>query len=157
VERRLQLPRVEEGRSNNMTNFAKLGVTLCFVSAMAFANRFTGRLIDADCYNRNKVVQKESGHKPYTSITKTCAVTPSTTSFAVKVTGSPYSEDVGTTFKLDDSGNKMAAADMNNGTLRIGKKGRVPVYVHGKVRGETLLTSSIQPRRGRANEVARNQ
>ena len=141
-----------------MTTFAKLGITMCFVSAMAFANRFTGRLIDADCYNKNKVVAQERGHKPYTSITKTCAATPSTTSFAVKVTGSPYSEDVGTTFKLDYTGNTMAAADMKNGTLHIGKKGRVPVYVHGKVRGETLLTSSIQPRGGgRTNELARNQ
>ena len=139
-----------------MTTFAKLGITLCFVSAMAFANRFTGRLIDADCYNKNKVVAQERGHKPYASITKTCAATPSTTSFAVKVTGSPYAEDVGTTFKLDDSGNTMAAADMQNGTLHIGKKGRVRVYVRGKVRGETLLTSSIQPR-GRTNELARNQ
>ena len=101
-----------------MRLFSAFGITFCCVAGMSYAATFNGRLMDAACYNTNKVSTQESGHKTYKSITKTCAPTPSTTNFAVRITSSPYGEYVGDTIKLDDSGNAQAASEMRSGELK---------------------------------------
>src|SRR5579872_2095715 len=99
-----------------MKFFTTAAITLCFAATTTYAaQRYTGRLMDADCYNDKKVATQESGHKTYHAITKTCAATSSTTSFAVRVTDSPFHEDVGNTIKLDNEGNAKAMSEMKNG------------------------------------------
>lgn len=135
--------------------FPILVTTLCLAGGLASAATFTGRLMDADCYNQNRVATNEEGHKTYHSITKTCAPTSSTTSFAVRVTGNPYEEYLGTTIKLDDSGNTQAASEIESGALKMTKHGTMRVKVSGKLRGEVLESAVITPRGGR-NAIVSN-
>lgn len=130
-----------------MKTFSTLAVTLCFAAGTTFAaQRYTGRLMDADCYNSNKVSTQENGHKTYHNITKTCAATPSTSSFAVRVTGSPFHADIGNTVKLDSEGNAQAMNEMKNGALTPDSKGIVKVRVKGDLKGEVLTGATINGR-----------
>jgi hypothetical protein len=136
-----------------MRRFAILLTSVCFAGGMASAATFTGRLMDADCYNQNRVETHEEGHKTYHSITKTCVPSASTTSFAVRVTGNAFDEYLGSTVKLDDSGNNQAATGIQSGSLKLAKDGTMRVKVSGKLRGEVLESAAITPRGGR-NPVA---
>ena len=129
-----------------MNKFSILAITLCSVVGLARAERYTGKLMDADCYRDQKVATHESGHKTYHNIAKTCAATPATTRFAMRVTDNPYWENVGTTIKLDDEGNALAATGMKNGGIKMDSDGDVHVRVHGKLLGETFRTTSLTPR-----------
>jgi hypothetical protein len=104
--------------------------------------------MDAECYRDQKVASRETGHKTYHSIAKTCAATPATRNFAVRVTDNPYWENVGTTIKLDDEGNSLAATAMQNGSLKADDDGDVHIRVHGKLLGETFRTTSLNGRHG---------
>ena len=127
-----------------MRNVTTLAFAFCLTALSGYAaQRYTGRLLDADCYNQNKVASQESGHKTYNAITKTCAATPATTNFAVRITGSPYGADVGNTVKLDDAGNAAVMSEMKNGTLQKGKNGYIRVRVRGDLKGETLTNASV--------------
>jgi hypothetical protein len=128
--------------------FAILGIAVCSVAGLTFGATYSGRLMDADCYNTNKVSTQESGNKTYKSpITKTCAPTAATTNFAVRITGSAYGGYVGNTIKLDNSGNAQAASELQNGQLKTGRNGTVHVIVSGKLQGETLVSASVKPTR----------
>jgi hypothetical protein len=125
-----------------------LGIALFVAGSQCYAARFSGKLMDADCYNSNKVSTKETGHKSSHSITKTCAPTQSTTNFAVRVTSGPFHEEEGNTIKLDDTGNSMAASSMRAGSLQPDADGDVYVRVSGKLRAsELLITKSLNPAR----------
>lgn len=122
-----------------MKRFVSLGSTLCFAGALCYAEHFNGKLMDAACYNSNKVASEESGHKTYKSpITKTCAATAATTNFAIRT-------DDGNTIKLDAAGNEQTALAMKNGVLKPDKDGDVHVRTSGKLQGETLTTKWIKP------------
>ena len=132
-----------------MKTFTTLAVSLCLAASSGYAaQRYTGRLMDADCYNTNKVASQEAGHKTYQAITKTCAPTAATTSFAVRITGSPYSADTGYTIKLDDAGNAAAMAELKSGTLKPSKDGNIRVRVRGELMGEVLKDATVNPRHG---------
>ena len=134
-----------------MKNIPILIIALYSTATISYAaQRYTGKLMDADCYNSKKVASQESGHKTYHSITKTCAATDSTTNFAVRITGSPYGADIGTTIKLDDSGNAQAMSEMNTGVLKTDRDGYVDVRVRGQLRGEVLTNASINPLHGKS-------
>src|SRR5262245_28791575 len=126
-----------------MKALATLGIALCVAGVQCSAALLSGRLMDAGCYNEKKVSSLESGHKTYHSITKTCAATPSTTAFAVRVTSGPYHQFEGETIKLDNNGNAIASQEMRSGTLQPDKDGRVHIRADGKMTaGELLLTKS---------------
>jgi len=133
-----------------MKKFTALGIALCFTGALGYAERFTGKLMDASCYNTNKVSSQERGHKTYKSIAKTCAATASTSSFAVRTAD-------GNTIKLDDSGNAQAASAIRSGALKPDSDGDVHVRMHGKLQGETLKTkiASLKPDHGHGTLAAR--
>ena len=126
-----------------MRKLVTLGIMLFLTGALCHAERFTGRLMDAACYNTNKVASQASGHKTYHSITKTCAPTESTTSFAVRITSGG---NAGNTIRLDDSGNARVESALKSGELRVGKDGAMHVKVSGKLLGETLKDASVKPR-----------
>jgi hypothetical protein len=134
-----------------MKTFLTLGTTLCFAGALCYGEHFNGKLMDAACYNKDKVATQESGHKTYTSpITKTCAATASTTNFAVRI-----DDGQKTVVKLDAAGNEQAALAMKNGTLKPDKDGDVHVYMSGKLLGETLQTKWIKANAHGKGVVAR--
>ena len=129
-----------------MRALGTLAIALSFAGATCYASqRYSGKLMDADCYNSNKVASQESDHKTYHSIAKTCAATASSTSFAVRITGSPYGADVGNTIKLDNAGNAQAMAELKDGTLKPGAHGNVRVRVSGQLMGEVLKNASVKP------------
>jgi len=141
-----------------MRLLATLGITLGFVAGVSYAETFSGRLMDAGCYNTNKVASQEAGHKTYDDITKTCAAKAGTTAFALRVKGSAHDGDVGNTFKFDDAGNTQAAAALQNGTLKADSDGDVHVRVSGKVKGETFEIKSIKADGGsKDSTVARSK
>jgi hypothetical protein len=134
-----------------MKAFTTLAITLCFAATSSYAaQHYTGKLMDADCYNSNKVATHENGHKTYHDITKTCAPTESTTTFAIRITGSPYGGDVGNTIKLDDAGNALVMSELKSGVLKKDSDGDVHIRARGKLMGETLTNASISPRHGKA-------
>jgi hypothetical protein len=136
-----------------MRNVTTLAFAFCLTAVSSYAaQRYTGRLLDADCYNQNKVASQESGHKTYNSITKTCAATESTTNFAVRITGSPYGADIGNTVMLDAAGNAQVMSAMKNGSLPKSKNGVIRVRVRGDLKGETLTNASVDAR-GRKNSA----
>jgi hypothetical protein len=130
-----------------MKVLATLGMALCVAGVQCYATTLNGRLMDAACYNEKKVASQETGHKTYKSpITKTCAATPSTTAFAVRVRSGPYHQWEGETIKLDDTGNSIAAAEMRAGTLHPDRDGDVHVRVSGHLfPSELLQTRSVGP------------
>ena len=131
-----------------MNKLSTLGIALTFTVGLCHAERYTGKLMDADCYRDQKVASHEAGHKTYHAIVKTCAATPATSRFAVRITDNPYWENVGQTIKLDDEGNSLASSEMKSGGLKTDDDGDVHVKVHGKLLGETFKTSSLNGRGG---------
>jgi hypothetical protein len=129
-----------------MKHFVTLATALLMATGVASAARYTGRLMDASCYNEKKVDSRESGHKNYSAITKTCAATSATTDFAVRITGNKFHEDEGLTIRLNDSGNAMAASEMKSGTLKPGPDGVVRIATSGKLLGETFETKTLTAR-----------
>src|SRR5215469_11754957 len=133
-----------------MRGFTTFAITLGLAATSSFAaQRYTGKLMDENCYNSNKVATQEAGHKTYHNIAKTCAATTATTDFAVRITGSPYHADIGNTIKLDSAGNALAMQEMQNGTLKADSKGDIRVRVKGQLKGETLTNASINGRHGK--------
>jgi hypothetical protein len=132
-----------------MIKFASLGIMCLAAAGICSAASYTGRLMDADCYNSKKVESRDAGHKTYSAITKTCAATPATTNFAVRVTGNAFHEFEGATIRLDDKGDQMAASEMKSEALKPGKDGIVRVQVRGKLLGETLQSADVEPRGSR--------
>ena len=133
-----------------MRGFTTFAVTLCLAATSSFAaQRYSGKLMDAGCYNSQKVDSQESGHKTYHDITKTCAATAATTSFAVRVTGSAYHADIGNTVKLDSAGNAMAMHAMQSGAFPADSDGDIHVRVRGDLKGETLINASMRGRQGK--------
>ena len=97
------------------------GVVL-FASTLAFAETFTGVLVDTSC---------------------TCAPTTSTSSFAIQVSGKML--------KLDAAGNKKAEEAMKNNTNSANRsatpnanENQVMAKVEGQLSGDEIKVSSIQ-------------
>lgn len=100
-----------------------LTAVLAFASVMAFAETFTGTLVDASCAAQQK--------------TATCAPTASTASFGILVSGK--------LMKLDAAGNQKAAAALkdSNSSADRAKDPNSPTPVTAKVDG-TLQGDEIK-------------
>ena len=97
------------------------------LSGLALAESWTGRLIDASCYDQQKSATA-------------CDPTSSTTKFALVVSGQPV--------KLDDAGNSQAAEALKSRADRstdpnaaAGKQ--VAAKVSGTKEGDTIKVESI--------------
>jgi hypothetical protein len=107
--------------------------TLCFCalstvfSVLAFADSFSGKLIDAGCYAKQ---QSSMG----------CEPTSATSSFALDVSGKVYN--------LDSSGNKKAAAALKNRADRTDPAKTTSKEVMAKVEGSesagSITVTSIE-------------
>ncbi|HXK07928.1 MAG TPA: hypothetical protein VMS37_36380 [Verrucomicrobiae bacterium] len=99
-------------------------------AALALAESWTGKLIDASCYDSKKEVT-------------TCDATSATTMFAIDVSGKVY--------KLDDAGNAKAVAALKSRADRSsnpsGTSGAVTAKVSGtKGSDDTIKVESIDVR-----------
>ena len=94
-------------------------------AAMAFAETWTGTLVDASCMD-----QRKSGSQ--------CAPTSSTSAFALIVADK--------VFKLDESGNSKASDAVNSAdrTKNPGAKQSVTAKVTGSISDETIQVESIE-------------
>ena len=131
-----------------MKTLATLAFALCIAGVQCPAKTLNGRLMDAQCYNQKKMVNHEEGRKTYHSITQTCAATPATTQFDVRVLRGPLGQYEGETIALDDSGNAMAAQAMQSGSLHADKHGSIRVKVSGKVTDDEVLQTRAIDSRG---------
>jgi len=110
-------------------------LTILLVIALAFtglalADNFTGKLLDAACYDQAK------GAKP-------CDATATTASFAVNVSGRVY--------KLDDAGNAKAAEAIKSRADRSADpskatSGEISAKVTGTMEGQTIKVETIEVR-----------
>jgi hypothetical protein len=100
-----------------------LVAALAAFSGLAFAEDWTGRLLDSSCYDQNKTA-------------KPCDATASTTSFMLDVNGKVY--------KLDAAGNAKAVDAIKNRADRSAGGAQSGGAVNAKVTGSAEGTDSIK-------------
>jgi hypothetical protein len=112
-----------------MRRILTLGAAALFVSALAFAETYSGKLVDAACAQQQK--------------NAACSPTASTAAFAIQVSGNTY--------KLDADGNKKAADALkasNNSADRAkdpnASDGQVMATVQGTLAGDEIKVDSIE-------------
>ena len=108
-----------------MQAFTKLGMALCLTAALGFAEKFSAKLIDANC--KVPADQKDSG------VLSSCAPTRTTTVFAVQTPD-------GKTYRLDAPGNSKAMASVKQ------DPDKTNVTISGSLDGQTLNVESIEIR-----------
>jgi endonuclease YncB( thermonuclease family) len=100
---------------------------LTLFAALAFAESWSGTLIDASCYSQQKN-------------TASCMATSSTTAFALNVAGQVLT--------MDDAGNTQTAAALKNradrSTDQDGKSSPITAKVTGTRDGDTLKVDTIE-------------
>ncbi|HEY7335135.1 MAG TPA: hypothetical protein VH639_09640 [Bryobacteraceae bacterium] len=137
-----------------MKTISKLGIAFCLAAVFSYADSFTGKLVDASCYDKtvqstasatanatpanSKVTSSNvNTTKPPERITETCAPTASTTMFA-------FMTSSGKIYKLDNSGNMKVQDAMKNGTLKADTAGYMNAGVTGTLQGDHLMVSSVR-------------
>jgi hypothetical protein len=105
-----------------MRTFLTLFALVAVCAGLAVADTWSGKLVDASCY------AKEKG-------AKACDPMASTTSYAVNVDGKVYN--------LDESGNQKAAAALKNRADRSADPNKPAAAVTAKITG-TMSGDTIQ-------------
>jgi hypothetical protein len=109
-----------------MRRVFKLSAFLAVVSALAFAETWAGRLVDATCSDQQK--------------TGACTPTASTTAFALSTAGK--------LLKLDAAGNAKAAEALksteNSADRSKDPKKEITATVHGTLSDEVIKVESIE-------------
>jgi hypothetical protein len=112
-----------------MRRILTLGAAVLFVSALAFAETYSGKLVDASCAQQ----QKEAA----------CSPTDSTAAFAIQVSGK--------TLKLDANGNKKAAQALKESNSSADRAkdpsaagSQVMATVEGTLAGDEIKVDSIE-------------
>ena len=100
---------------------------------------YTGVIVNANCFQAAKVINRDSRGSLRKSILKHCRVNPGTTEFALL-------DDTGNFFKLDETGNSEVLSQMPT-TIR-----KITVTVIGAVNREVLNVRSLST--GSANILA---
>ena len=115
-----------------MKSIAKLGLALGLLSALGYAENWTGKLIDAACHDKSQ--QNPADSKQTTDLAG-CAATASTTSFAIQTSD-------GKVYKLDASGNAKAATALKGNP----DNKNATATVAGSMEGQTVKVDSISVR-----------
>jgi hypothetical protein len=109
-----------------MRRVFRLSAFLVVVSALAFAETWSGKLVDAACADQQKA--------------EACAPTASSTAFALKTTDK--------VLKLDAAGNTKAAEAMkaseNSANRTKNAKGEVSATVQGTLSDDVIKVDSIE-------------
>jgi hypothetical protein len=122
-----------------MRRIAMLSLATALFAAMAMADTWTGRLVDAKCVAQNA----SPGGAQKSGANATCDVNSSTTSFAI--------ESQGKHFNLDATGNSKAAEAIKNRADRSKEpagaaSAAVMATVTGTASGDTIKVDSISVR-----------
>lgn len=91
-------------------------------AGLAVADTWSGRLMDASCYQKEKKAQP-------------CGVTGSTTAFAVDINGK--------VFLLDQAGNSKVAAAMKDRPADPSKPQLIAAKITGTASGETIQVENV--------------
>ena len=104
-----------------------LAASAALLSTLAFAETWTGTLIDGKCANPDKMA-------------KECAAGNATTSFVFVVEGKAYA--------FDQAGNKLAVEAIKNRADRAADpnhpKSQINAKVTGNIEGDTLKVASVE-------------
>jgi hypothetical protein len=110
-----------------MRTFLTLFALAAVCAGLAVADTWSGKLMDANCY------AKEKGAKP-------CDAVAATTAFAVSVSGKVYN--------LDEGGNQKAAAALKNRADRSSDPNKpaaaVTAKITGTIAGDTIQVEAIE-------------
>jgi hypothetical protein len=116
-------------RIRHMRSILKSTALLTLFAAFAFAESWTGTLLDASCYSQQKSASS-------------CRATGSTTSFALNVSGQ--------VFIMDDAGNTQASAALKNRADRTSdadanaKDASITAKVTGTKDGNQLKVDNVE-------------
>jgi len=113
-----------------MKTIGKFGAMLCFGAVLSYGATWTGKLMDATCYDTQK------SQKPHEDFTKVCAPTAATTDFAIQTTA-------GKVYKVDSSGNSALADDIRKGVLKKDHDGDIHATVNGSLKGDVVTVNSV--------------
>jgi len=116
-----------------MTAMGKVGILVCVGAVCSYAETWTGKVMDAACYDTRKTAE----HKSNEEIARACAPTATTTDFAIQTSA-------GKVYKVDSSGNSELAKDIRNGVLKKDKDGDIHATVTGSLDGETMKVTTIE-------------
>jgi hypothetical protein len=112
-----------------MKTIVKLGLALSVFGVLAYAESWSGKLVDAACHDRSQQSPADSKQK---SDLASCAASASTTSFAIETSD-------GKVYKLDASGNAKAST-----ALKGNPANKSPMAtVSGSMDGQTVKVDSI--------------
>ena len=117
-----------------MRRILTLGALVAVFSALALAESWTGRLVDASCIDRQSQTPQSSQRGA------TCNPTDATTAFALQVSGKNY--------KLDSNGNQKAQDALKNRADRMKdnppmQSSRIMAKITGTMEGDTLNVDTI--------------
>ena len=115
-----------------MTTIGKLGILLGLGAALGYAESWTGKILDASCYD----TQKTAGHKSDESLARECAPSATTKDFAIQTAA-------GKVYKVNASGNAELAKDIRDGVLKKDQDGDVHATVTGSMENEMVNVTSI--------------
>src|SRR5258707_15647159 len=118
----------QDPEDNIMRRLTILFALVAAFMGLALAENWTGKLLDAACYDQEK------GAKP-------CDATSTTAAFAVNVSGKVY--------KLDEAGNAKAAEAIKSRADRAADpskptSGEIAAKVTGTMDGQTIKVESIE-------------
>jgi len=114
-----------------MKTIGKIGIMLSLGAALSYAESWTGKALDASCYDTQKTTTKS-----HEELARTCVPTASTTDFAIQTVA-------GKVYKVNSSGNSEFAADIRNGVLKKDSDGDIHATVTGSREGEMIKVDSI--------------
>ena len=105
---------------------------VCAAGMLTYAASWNAKLLDASCASSHTSTgQKTSSEK----LAQACAPSAATTTFAIEANGKIY--------KLDPTGNEMAAAAMKSGALKPDHDGDFHATVQGTAQGDTIKVDSV--------------
>lgn len=110
-----------------------IGIVLCASAAFSYAESWTGKLLDASCFDKQKTTEKTASE----TLARTCAPTTSTTDFMIQIAD-------GKVYKVNTSGNSELAKDIRDGVLKKDSDGDVHATITGSLEGEIVRVDAIQ-------------
>jgi len=113
-----------------MKTIEKVGIMLCLGAAFTYAETWTGKVLDASCYDAQKTATKS-----HEDLARTCVPTATTTDFAIQTAD-------GKVYKVG-SGTYEFVADVRNAVLKKDKDGDMHARVTGKREGDTVKVDAI--------------
>jgi hypothetical protein len=113
-----------------MKTIGKVGIMLCLGAAFSYAETWTGKLLDASCYDAQKATTKS-----HEDLARACTPTAATTDFAIQTAD-------GKVYKVGP-GTSEFVADVRNGILKKDKDGDMHARVTGKRDGDTVKVDAI--------------